>query len=154
MKVGISNRRPALRTAATGMYAAKYDVFTFAYNRNGEPSTVHRYEKTTGGDRLPEWLRLDPVRDTTKYRNITHFLSSQQIGRSKAVNTGLQPVGAAGSYAGDVLTDAGKSLLAVQFNEDRTTLTVYVFWNFWKERTAHRLAFVRNFLSVRQSENQ
>jgi hypothetical protein len=139
MKVGF---HAAPRAVATATYAPKYELFEYAYN-----DATHRYHKTAGGERLPYWLRLDPVRDPSKYRNITHFLCSQQIGRSKAVNSGLQGVGLAGGYAGDLLPIEGKkSLMAVQFNEAKTQMTVYVFWNYWKERTAHRLNFVKRFL--------
>lgn len=139
MKVGFHT---APRAVATGTYAAKYECFDYIYNAD-----TRHYDKTTGNERLPDWLRLDPVRDPSKYRNITHFLCSQQIGRSKAVNSGLQGVGLAGGYAGDILpTEGKKSLVAVQFNEAKTQMTVYVFWGFWKERTAHRLNYVKRFL--------
>jgi hypothetical protein len=134
-------RRTASAPRASIVSDARYEVFEYRYNDNSR-----HFERTTDSDRMPSWLRLDPVHDTTKYRNITHFLCSQQIGYKKAVNSGLQGVGRVGCYAADMLANGCKSLLAVRFNEDRSTMQVFVFWNFWKERTAHRLDFVKNFL--------
>ncbi len=139
----IATRRTPTAPRTSTATSARYEVFEYRYN-----GCTQHFERTTDSDRLPSWLRLDPVRDTTKYKNITYFLCSQQIGYTKAVNSGLQAVGVGGCYAADILADGRKSLLAVRFSADRATMQVFVFWNFWKERTAHRLDFVRTFLTI------
>ncbi len=137
----IATRRTTSAPRTSTVSSARYEKIEYSYNQNSR-----HFERTTESDRLPSWLRLDPVRDTTKYRNITHFLCSAQVGYTKAVNSGLQAVGMANCYAADMLADGSRSLLAIRFSADRSTMQVFVFWNFWKERTAHRLDFVKTFL--------
>jgi hypothetical protein len=123
----------------------KFDKYS--YIRQGETSY---YQKTKGDDRMPEELRTEAVRFDEKYRTfgVTEFLSSRQKNGQTLFKTGLQKCHPHRPfwYAGDWLHGGTKSLVAMAFNDDRTTLEVYVFRGLWKERTSHRLNYVRQFL--------
>lgn len=126
-------------------FVAKFDIFRYSFNEE-----TRYFDKVSGNDRLPNELHIEPVRNQTKYAHIgiTHFLRSRQVGHFKAVNTDLQPVSSPFSFSGDILLAGKKSLAAIQFNDSKTEISVYVFWGFWKEHTTHRLKYVRNFLKT------
>lgn len=113
-------------------------------------STADYFVKKQGDSRLPDELRIEPVRENSKYKlaGVTEFLCSRQKLGITALKTGLQQVCYGRFFfSGDMLESGKKHLLAIAMSKDKNLLVVFVFRGFYKHFTRERLKFVNDFLN-------
>lgn len=128
---------------------AKYDLYKYALD--ADSGTIPYYRKVEGDGRMPVQLRVEPTRANDKYRKfgVYQILSSREVQRTFAFKTGMQGCDPAKNfYSGDWVQGGAKNLVAIAFDDDRKTLYVYVFKNFWKQHKRIRLDYVRKFLKA------
>lgn len=127
-------------------FIARFESFEYEHNLE-----TNYYQKTKGNSRLPDELRLEPVRVEEKYRyfGVSEILTSRQINGVTAFKTGLQKCSVSRNfYSGDIdEANNKKTLVAIAFSLDRRLLRVFVFWGFWKDHTNPRLKYVEEFLT-------
>lgn len=125
---------------------ARYDLYEYARN-----SETNYYQLIKGDSRLPDELRVEPVRAEDKYKpfGVSEFLTSRQVNGVTAFKTGLQKCAKDRNFfSGDMDAINGKkTLVAIAFSKDKTQLRVFVFQGFWIDFPNHRLRSVELFLT-------
>lgn len=132
------------------MAKAKTKTPNFERYEYSRQSATDYFVKQKGDSRLPEELRIEPVRDDLKYRlaGVSEFLCSRQKLGVTAFKTGLQKVCYGHFFfSGDVLEKGKKHLVAIAMSKDKNLLIVFVFRGFYKHFTKERLKFVNDFLN-------
>ena len=126
---------------------ARYDLYEYRHN-----SETNYYQRVSGDSRLPDELRVEPVRAEDKYKpfGVSEFLTSRQVNGVMAFKTGLQKCAKDRNFfSGDIDDINGKkTLVAIAFNRDKTLMCMFVFQGFWIDFPNYRLNSVDSFLTT------